>query len=46
MNNKRMIPFALMASKITALGHSFAQPRRLLSSRPATWIRQMSKSVP
>jgi hypothetical protein len=46
MNNKRMIPFALMASKITVLGHRFAQPRRLPSLRPATWIRRMSKSVP
>lgn len=45
-NNRGMILLALTRSKITALGHSLAQPSRLLSSRPATWIGRVSKFAP
>lgn len=41
-----MILLALTMSKVAALGRSFAQPRQLLSSRPATWIGRVSKSAP
>jgi hypothetical protein len=46
MDNRRTTLLALTVSKITVLGHSFGQPRRLPSLRPATWIRRMSKSAP